>query len=243
MPVSLNEVTAAAASFTIVFMAGPTGPLPQVLLRRRAAGSTPFIGHDGRWHASWLPPRLAAFPFDLLMMPVGGHALALHEDSVFGPENPAEFQIFADVAGKPPTLAPEVAKIAAVLKTHAEALADTTRAAAALVGLDLLTPLNAEDDGTILVIDPEAVRALDEAGVVLLHRAGALGLVYAALVSREHLSWMAKAEQVEATSAAPRSKHGCKAQNQSRQADFLSALAAAQAMDHDTFYTAGLTLQ
>ena len=57
------------------------GVMPHALLRRGAQGHSAFVGREGQWQASWLPPRLSAWPFDLLASPGGGHAFAVHEDS------------------------------------------------------------------------------------------------------------------------------------------------------------------
>ena len=80
--ITLNEAVTAAACFVLVFVPGPVGPMPHALLRRGAQRHSPFVGPEGQWQASWLPPRLSAWPFDLAASPGGGHALALHEDRV-----------------------------------------------------------------------------------------------------------------------------------------------------------------
>lgn len=240
MPITLDETAAAAASFTIVFTACPKGPMPQVLLRRYSCGSSPFVGLDGRWQASWLPPRLAASPFDILEYPEGGHALALHNDGGFvsGDEDP--FRIFNANEGARPTLSPAVTEIAAVLKTHAEALASTAHATTTLVELGLLTALDPEADERLRVVDHDVARALNETEIITLYRARAIGLLHASLVSLSHLPWMAKAERLLAKSSAPRPKRKFKAPSNTPGANFLSALAEAQAVESGPLHINGL---
>lgn len=191
VPVSLTEAASAASCFPLVFQTTSNGPVLQALLRRAARGRSVFIGQDGQWQASWLLPRLAVWPFDLVETSAGGHALALHEtrDCVF--DGPGGTPIFA--AGDAATLSPQTARMAAILKAQAEALPATIRAAMALRDHGLLTPL--DGDASIVTVDPIAAADLDEAAVLVLHRAGALALLHAALISHAHLPWMEKAEQ------------------------------------------------
>lgn len=197
VPVSLTEAVAAAACFPLVFRTTANGPVLQALLRRAAKGRSVFIGQDGQWQASWLPLRLAAWPFDLVETSAGGHALALNETSDCVYDGPRGTPIFA--SGDGATLSPETTRMAAILKAQAEDLPATTRAAAALHDSGLLTEL--DGDTSLSVIDPHLAAGLNEAGVMALHRAGALALLYAGLVSLSHLSWMGKAERLLATAS------------------------------------------
>ena len=190
VPVALTEAVSAASCFPLVFVPGEQGPALHALLRRGAQGHSPFMGQDGQWQAAWLPPRLAAWPFDLVEAD-GGHALALHETPDLVVESPGGTPIFA--AGDTASLSPETARMAALLKAQAEALPATIRAAMALRDLGLLTPL--DGDASIVTVDRIAAAGLTEDAVLALHRAGALALLHAGLVSLSHLPWMAKAEK------------------------------------------------
>ena len=236
VPVTLTEATVAAASLPLVFQAGAGGMMPQVLLRLGLGGHSPFIGQQGQWHAAWLPTRLQAYPFDLVEVPSGGHALALHWQADVTADSSGAQWVFAQGQGDAPALSPPAAQMAALLQAHALALPATAKASAAVQALGLLRPL--QGDRSLYVIDAEAIAALSEAAVVSLHRAGALGLVHAALVSHAHLAWMAKAERHLA--AAPHAKVPMPQGAQSGAA-FLSALMSAQARDVDTFFIPGLT--
>lgn len=136
VPVALADTASAASCFPLVFRPGPEGPVPHVLLRRAALGRSPFVGRDGQWQASWLPPRLAAWPFDLVKAP-SGHSLALHEASDLVSEGWGAMLIFAE--GTAPSLSSETAQVAALLKAEAESLPATTRAVAALGERGLLS--------------------------------------------------------------------------------------------------------
>jgi hypothetical protein len=210
--------------------------MPHALLRRGAQGVSPFIGRQGLWQAAWLPPRLAAWPFDLVEVS-GGQALALHETSDLLNDGPCGTPIFedADVAA----LSPETAQMAALLKTHAEALLATIIAATALLDYGLLTPLDGQDH--FLTIDPIATADLNEANLLALHRAGALGLLHAGLVALAHLPWMAKAEKRLAVVPGSR-PHPLPARKRSvAGSSFLTALAADTSADEALFYFSGLS--
>ena len=236
VPVTLAEAILAAAALPVVFQAGAGGVMPQVLLRLGLGGASPFIGQQGQWHAAWLPTRLQAYPFDLVAVPSGGQALALHWQADVTADSSGADWVFAQEQGDAPALSPSAAQMAALLQAHALALPATASASAAVQALGLLRPL--QGDTALYVIDPEATAALSEAAVVSLHRAGALGLVHAALVSHAHLAWMAKAERHLA--AAPQAKAPLPQRAQSG-ASFLSALMSAQPRDVEALFIPGLT--
>jgi hypothetical protein len=221
VPITLTEAVPAASCFPLVFVPGAHGPALHALLRRSPSGRSAFIGGDGRWQAAWLPPRLAAWPFDLVEVG-GGHALALHEtrDLVF--QGPGGTPIFADGDGA--ALSPETARIAAVLKAHAEGLPATCRAATALRDHGLLIPLDGED--RLLAVNPAKAVALADDTVLALHRAGALAVLHAGLVSRAHLPWMAKAETHLAAASCARPPPLSARTRAGPGSNFLAALAA-----------------
>ena len=240
VPVTLHDAVTAAACFVLVFVPGPVGPMPHTLLRCGAQGHSPFVGREGQWQASWLPPRLSAWPFDLAAAPGGGHAFALHEDSDLVMQGPGGHPIFAqsDVG---PALASETARRAAILKAQAENLPATAQATAALADLGLLTEFDA--DPSLLIIDPQAAANLDEAGVLALHRSEALALLHAGLVSRAHLGWMEKAERHLTTAPRPRSSPASDRQRIVPGSRFLAALAADACADEALIQLPELTRQ
>ena len=237
VPITLNEAVTAAACFVLVFVPGPVGPMPHALLRRGAQGHSPFVGREGQWQASWLPPRLSAWPFDLVASPGGGHAFAVHEDCDLVVQGPAGHPIFAQSDGGP-ALAPETARRAAILKTQAEALPATAHATAALADLGLLTEF--DPDRSLLVIDPQAAADLAEADVLLLHRAGALTLLHAGLVSLAHLPWMAKAEKRLADAPISQVHPPPARKRVAAGSGFLAALAAEASADEARVQCSGL---
>jgi len=240
VPITLNEAVTAAACFVLVFVPGPVGPMPHALLRRGAQRHSPFIGREGQWQASWLPPRLAAWPFGLVAAPGGGHALALHEENDLVEPELEGHPIFAP-GDDAPVLAPETARMAAILRVQAENLPATAQATAALAELGLLTELDA--DRSLLIIDPQAAANLDEAGVLALHRSGALALLHAGLVSLAHLDWMAKAERHLTTVPVPRPSPSADRQHKAYGSRFLAALAADASADDALIQLPELTRQ
>jgi hypothetical protein len=240
VPITLHEATSAASCFVVVFVNGPVGPMPHALLRLGAQGHCPFVGPGGQWQASWLPPRLSAWPFDLVTSPAGGHSFGLHEDSDLVGPGLAGHSIFAqNDAG--PALASETARKAAILKSQAEALPATARATVALADLGLLMAF--DPDGSLLIIDPQAAADLTEAGVLALHRSGSLALLHAALVSRAHLVWMEKAERLLTTAAPPLPSPSSNRQRMAAGSSFLAALAADMSADEASIQFSGPTRQ
>lgn len=226
MPIALTEVISAASCFPLVFLPEGQGPVLHALLRCSASGQSAFIGNDGRWQAAWLPPRLAAWPFDIV--PVGGeNALGMHETSSFVIQATGGTPIFTD--GGINSLSPETAIIADLLKAHADALPVTLSAATALRDLELLTRL--EGDDNLLIVNVVAAARLAEDAVVALHRAGALALLHAALVSLAHLPWMAKAEKHLAAIPSVTSRHLPARKSAGAGSSFLMALAAEAVAD------------
>ncbi len=240
VPVTLAEVASAASCFPLVFVRGPSDLMPHALLRLGAKGRSPFIGREGQWQASWLPPRLATWPFDLVTTQGEGHALALHEESGLVEPVPGGHPIFAP-GNDAPVLAPETARLAAILKAQAEALPATAQASAALADLGLLIPLDA--DPSLWVINPRAAADLNEAGILALHRAGALTLLHAGLVSQAHLGWMAKAERHLTTAPPPRPSPASDRQRMAPGSRFLAALAADACADEALIQLPELTRQ
>ena len=240
VPITLNEALSAAVCFVVVFAREPTGLMPHALLRLGAQGPSAFIGPEGQWQASWLPPRISAWPFDLLASPGGGHALALHEDSDLVAQGGAGNPIFTK-GETPPSLAPESARKAAMLKTQAEALPATARACAALADLGLLTPF--APDPSLLITDPQAAADLNDASVLTLHHAGAVALLYASLVSHAHLGWMEKAEQLLLAAPPPQPSPLSDRQRMTTGSRFLAALAAEQSLYEVPLQSSGMTRQ
>lgn len=236
VPITLTEAVSAAACFPLVFVPGRPGPALHVLLRRSPSGTSAFIGSDGLWQAAWLPPRVAAWPFDLVEVG-GGNALALHEASDLVTQGPGGTPLFVD--GEAPSLSPETARVAALLKAHAEALPATFRAAIALRDHGLLTPLDGADH--ILTVDPVKAAALAEEAVLALHRAGALVLLHAGLVSLAHLPWMAKAETHLAARSSSKSPSQPVRKYAASGSDFLAALAADTSADAAPLQFPGLS--
>jgi hypothetical protein len=240
VPITLAEAASAASCFVLVFVPGPSGPMPHALLSCGARGQSPFIGREGQWQASWLPPRLAAWPFDLVATQGGGHALALHEECDLVEPELEGHPIFAP-GDDAPVLAPETARMAAILRVQAENLPATAQATAALADLGLLTELDA--DPSLSIIDPQAAANLDEAGVLALHRSGALTLLHAGLVSLAHLAWMAKAERHLTTVPPPRPSPSADRQRKADGSRFLAALAADASADDALIQLPELTRQ
>lgn len=185
---TLADVAPAAACFPIVFAATADGPVPHALLRISDERQTPFIGPDGRWHAAWVPPGLAAHPFGLMQDDAGAFALSVDEATGFVGDDPRGAPFFAPDG----TLSPEVANVAATLRARSAARSPTLGAGRALETCGVLVPV--PDMAAFMRVDPARAATLEEAQVLTLHRAGALGLLHGALVSALHYDWLRKAE-------------------------------------------------
>lgn len=217
VPLILADAMPAAACFPIVFSSDPDGPLPCALLRVAAEGQTPFVGPDGRWHAAWLPPFLAAHPFGVLLDESGNPTLAVDEATGLVGDDPRGTPFFTTDG----TLSQPLAAVMATLQARAAAGPATLRAGRALRDCGLLL----RDDGAGFErVDASRAEALEEAQILVLHRAGALGLLHAAQVSALHFDWLQRAEALvplrrpapEHEPAAPQAR------------DFLDALGTAR---------------
>lgn len=236
IPVTVAEAAAAAACFPLVFVAGPMGPTLHILLRCAAQGVSAFIGQQGQWQAAWLPPRLQVWPFDLLA--VGErHAFCVDETSALVIKGPGGVGLFAQEGTQ--TLSQQTAQMAAILKEHAEALPATHLAATALRARGLLCASDA--DASILTIDPIAAANITEADVIYLHRAGALALFHAGLVSLAHWQWMLKAEKRLATDPMTQVNPPPVRKRVAAGAGFLAALATQANADEASIWFSGLS--
>lgn len=229
IPICLSDAHHAATCFPLVIGSDHLGPELMVLLRHAATGPTVFVDDAGRWCASWVPPRLLAWPFDLTVGPGDAYVLGLHEDSTLVSPRPDHLPIFAPLSANAgesgPTLSEQAAQATRALHHYARDLPATRRAIAALDQLGLLVPLDTKPD--LRIIDATASEKMSDEQVLELHHSGALGLFHASLVSLAHLPWMQRAERLQATAARPTVHNSHKEST----IDFLTAISNAEASD------------
>lgn len=228
VPIVLGEEMQVAASLPLLF-APVKGQLMPVAVTRLGK-TTALVGPNGSWRGSYVPSILRVHPFAAQQAEDGKFALLIDEESGLlssDPEDPA----FFDADG---SISPELAQVVAFFRNRVQAEADTRKAMTALVKTRLLVPA-ALPEGTALpdglrAIDPGALSALGRVDLADLHRTGALGLVYAALVAQQHLGFLAAVESHLARSPATQHPPAQGAQDAGL-GGFFDAFASAQAQD------------
>ena len=205
-PIVIDELADVAREYPIVFPKG--SPLP-VALMGVAKQSNAYVGANGQWLASYIPASIRHYPMTIRRLPVpaqqpAGDAAPAQAEGQTQPAQ-ARFVVLLDTAsdlvsetqgepvfdakGQPGDLAQKKIKIMNVMQSRAGV---TRRLVRAIDAAGLLTErvikvksAGAADQAVtgIRVIDEAALNKLDDAAFNKLRAAGALPLVYAALLS------------------------------------------------------------
>lgn len=228
VPVVLGEEMQVAASLPILFATLKDQIMPVAVTR--LGQTTALVGPNGTWRGSYVPSILRVHPFAARQTEDGKFALMVDEESGLlsnDPADPAFFDAEAEIA-------PELAQVVAFFRSRVQAEAETRVAMTALAKTRLLVPARLPEGTTLpdglREIDPAAVNVLGRVDLADLHRTGALGLVYAALVARQHLDFLAAAENHLARAPAP-SQATPQGAADAALGSFFDAFASAQAQD------------
>lgn len=197
-PIVAPEVAHAALQFPIGFV--DTGDkVITVGVLGLEAGANLFVGGDGRWLGGYIPAALRMRPFALLPTTDGKKVLCVDEvagevgEAVGAPDTEPFFAPDGE-------LAPAVRQVMEFVSNIENAKAPTEAAAAALKQHGLLVPwaISIETDegpraveGLLRADEPALGRLGDEAFLELRH-ANALPLLYAHLLSTQHLALLAQ---------------------------------------------------
>ncbi len=193
VPIVLGEHEQIAACLPLLFTASATGPLPVALTR--LGKQTALVAQNGVWRGSYVPSILRVHPFHARATQGDQFALMVDEDSGLVTDDPQDVAFFTPDGA----LGPELAHVVDFFRNRVHAEAQTRSAMAAITRASLLTPF-APPEGmdapstALMQVDAGALADLGRVALADLHRAGALALVYSALVAQHHLSFLAHAE-------------------------------------------------
>lgn len=193
VPIVLGEHEQVAACLPILFSPSAAGPWPVALTRLGA--QTALVAGNGAWRGSYVPSILRVHPFHARPTEGGQFALLVDETSGLVTDNPDDPPFFTPEG----TLASELMQVIDFFQKRVRAEGQTRAAMAAISRAGLLTTFTPPEgmvlptDG-LLAVDRAALGALGRVALADLHRADALGLLYAAVVGRHHLGLLAHAE-------------------------------------------------
>jgi hypothetical protein len=194
VPVVMDEIADVAREYPIVF---PTqGGLP-VALMGVEAGSNAYVGPDGDWRATYVPASLRAYPFAAARAGASSEAaaeateprivVAIDEASplVLEDEGAAIFDSEGKLVG-PAAVAVALLRRLRAASPVTEALVQAIDAAGLLIEQPIRIRAEGRQDREVTgirVLNERALNALSSDAFAALRRAGALPLVYAALLS------------------------------------------------------------
>ena len=231
VPVVPGELAQVAAALPVLFFDDGTGPAPVALLRLAAEGVSALVAENGVWLGVYVPAALRVHPFSAEETDGGRMTLLVDEASGLITEAPEHERFFTD-EGAP---APALEEVVAFFRRHAASARAGRAACAALAGRGLLSPfvppegIAMPDAERYLALDRARFEALDDDDVLAMHRAGALGVAHAHLISLAHLRFLAHVERRAAVSADRIPAPTAAPAAQERLAGFLDALADARA--------------
>jgi hypothetical protein len=198
-PIVLDEIADVAREYPIVF---PMGSKLPVALLGVEEGNNAYISLDGSWRATYIPAHIRQYPFALARLGSGPKADSANGDTndeqiSLGLMIDIESPLVSLTAGTPlfddsGALSPVAQSSVALMRQLVQREALTVRLVAALdaAGLLLERTVRIQDAGGqerqvtgLRMIDEKALNALDDAAFTTLRKAGALPLVYAALLS------------------------------------------------------------
>ena len=204
-PLVVQELPRAALHLPIAFVHQDEQFTPVAVLGIQP-GQNLFVAPDGRWLGGYPPAAYRAHPFALANLPDGQQVLAFDADS--GLLTEAEGEAFYDSEGRP---AQAVQEILGFLTRVQASRAQTQRICKALAEQQLLQPwpitVQAQAgerrvDG-LYRIDETALNALAAESLKALQQAGALPMVYAQLLSMQHLPLLGQLAQARHKAAQP----------------------------------------
>jgi hypothetical protein len=203
-PIVVDEVAKVAREYPIVFPMG--NALPAALLGVEK-DSNAYVGSHGQWLATYIPAHIRAYPLAIVRVPAEGDAMvnpgetssasgsvttprfALLVDEAAACVSPSAGDPILDNTGQPTGLAQQKLQLLAQLRARAGVTGRIVKAIddAGLLKERAIRVRRAgqpdRDVTGVRVIDEPAVNKLDDASFNKLRAAGALPLLYAALLS------------------------------------------------------------
>jgi hypothetical protein len=195
-PIVIDEIADVAREYPIIF---PTGSALPVALMGVQKESNAYVSPTGGWRAAYIPAHIRHYPLAITRIPAAPAEMAPAAD------NDDRFAVLIDVdspmlsrlEGEPvfnddgtlSAVAQQKTQILNMLQMRAgvtQRLVQAIEAAGLLVERAIRITVAGEEDRQVTglrVIDEAALNALDDAAFNTLRAAGALPLIYAALLS------------------------------------------------------------
>jgi hypothetical protein len=192
-PIVLVEAMHVGAGMPIVFVEQTGGYAPMAMMSPTPKQNF-FVGPDGRWLGGYVPAQLRCYPFRLAQ-PTGSEKMVLcvDEDSGLVRDAGEKGESFFTADGEPSQAVSKVAEVLRQIEGNRRAT-DLAMASLAEAGVIERWPLQAEVEGkkTALKglhrVNESALARLDGDVIVKLHKASALRLAYAQVMSMLQLT-------------------------------------------------------
>lgn len=209
VPLVARELLRAALSLTIGFVDAGGRYLPVALLALKE-GENLYVGANGKWQGDYVPAAYRGYPFALVRSSEDKLILCMDEDRPLPPDGEGE-PLF-DATGE---AAPAVGEVLDFLRQvemnrqQTQAICALLQARQLFVPWPIRLPQQAgAESGTqqiegLYQIDEKALLALSAEDFDPLRQAGALPLIYAHLLSTQHLKGLVQRARARAQAAAP----------------------------------------
>ncbi|MTI44447.1 SapC protein [Roseibium hamelinense] len=204
-PIVAAEFPKAVHAFPVGFLKDGDAFYPVAVLGIER-GKNLYVGPDGKWIGGYTPAILRGYPFRIGQTEDGNQLLCIDEDSGLVTDGPEGEPFFAEDG----SLSPEISKILDFLgQTHQNRQA-TLKVCALLAQKKLITewPITvrtADGDQTLdglYRVDEAALNALPADAFEEVRQAGALPLIYAQLLSMQHMALLGRLAEAHAQRAA-----------------------------------------
>ncbi len=186
IPAVVDEFGAAATHLPIVFVPGPAAPAICFLVGLRS-GRNAHVSPDGGWRGDYVPAYLRRYPF-VLGEVQGGDPLICIDEGCASPVAPAGEPLFGEAGADTPLLAGSIrlTNDFYIAAKRTENLAKTVLELGLLRSITIDAKFETGESLSLqglLTIDEAKLAELPEEAFLRLRKEGALGPIYAHLVS------------------------------------------------------------
>ncbi|MTH99879.1 SapC family protein [Roseibium sp. RKSG952] len=208
-PIVAAEFPKAVHAFPVGFLKNGEAFFPAAVLGIEA-GKNLYVGPDGRWIGGYTPATFRGFPFRIGQTENGNQLLCIDEDSGLITEGPDGEPFFNEDG----SMSEELSKILDFLGTTYRNRNATAKVCDMLASKNLFidwpvtvkTSEGAQTLEGLFRINEEALNKLSAEDFEEVRRSGALPLIYAHLLSMQHLQLLARLAEAHAQRSALMSK-------------------------------------
>jgi hypothetical protein len=177
VPVSMSETPMAALDLPLVFTRNKENNLALMALLSLEKDNNVHVGPKGLWMGGYKPVAVRAHPFSLTYYKDQA-VVMVNEDSDWLTTAKDQGRLLFDAHGKPTEW---LTKIMDLLKNQAPNPHRDNPVLAAIDAADILEPWPPVPE--VLCVSPQKLGSLDDTAFLALRQAGALGVIYAHLIS------------------------------------------------------------